>query len=177
MLGAAGVVAAVVGEMSARLPAKTTELGQRLSREVPAVIQVLGHEPDQVGVEGWPLLVVTAVDDRDWRPLGDGGWVVSYGVRFTTWVRGDSYESTTFHQRALHLAVVECLLSDVTLTDAVTVDDRSLASSMSDIATTDSGRTIAGARLDVRVSVEEHLPAPDPVAVVVESPDITLLPR
>lgn len=175
MLGAVGVVDAVVGELSTRLPAKTTELGVRWGREVPSVIQVLGHEPDQVGVEGWPLVVVTAVDDRDWRPLGDGAWVVSYGVRFTTWVRGDSYESTTFAQRALHLAVVECLLSDVDV-DGVRVDDRSLVSSMSDIATTDSGRTIAGARLDVRVSVEEHLPAPDPVAVVVEPPDIGLLP-
>ena len=184
MLGPAGSVAAVVDALTDRLPGVLAGMRTRMNdASIPSVNQVLGHEPDQVGLEWWPIVVVTAVGDRDWLPMepepGDlsRGWRVNYQVRCTTWVRGDDYASTTRFQHLLHTAVVEALLSDLDVAAGVRVDDRSLAASMSEIAATEAGRTFAGSRLDLVVVVEERLPVGVPAEVVVESPDITLLPR
>lgn len=183
MLGPAGVVAAVVAALSDRLEDVVEGLRERLEDEtIPTVNQVLGHEPDQVGMEYWPIVVVTAVGDRDWLPLEPEpqdtarGWRVNYQVRCTTWVRGDDYAATTRFQHLLHGAVVEALLSDLDVDTGVRVDDRSLVASMSEIAATEAGRTFAGSRLDLVVGVEERLPVGEPVEVVVTAPDITRIP-
>lgn len=75
-------------------------------------------------------------------------------------------------------------MADVNVVEGMTVDDRSLASSMSEVATTDAGRTIAGSRLDFAVVVEERIPLPPPVdedaatvVDVVAPADTTVLPR
>ena len=186
MLGPYGVVAALVEALTDRLPARVGLV--RAATEVtglPEVLQVLGHEPDSVGVEGWPLVVVTAVSDKDWTPMERdtgtlaAGWLIRYQVRLTTWVRGDGYGETTTHQQLLHQAVVEALLTDLDVADGVRLDDTSLASSMSDIATTDAGRTIAGARLDLAVLVEERLTVATPPETVGEltTPTVGMLPR
>lgn len=191
MHGPAGVIAAVVGALTDRLPGVTAAARERLDDDtIPDVTTVLGHEPDQVGVEWWPVVVVTAVGDRDWLPTaldpltGERLWTVKYQTRVTTWVRGDSYGDTTRFQHVLHTCVAEALMADVNVVEGMTVDDRSLASSMSEVATTDAGRTIAGSRLDFAVVVEERIPLPPPVdedaatvVDVVAPADTTVLPR
>lgn len=116
--------------------------------------------------------------ERD-TATGAAGWLVRYQVRVTTWVRGDGYAETTAHQRLLHQAVVESLLSDLDVSETVRLDDRSVAASMSDVATTDTGRTIGGARLDCAVLVEEQLTVGEDPATVgeVTVPTVGMLPR
>ena len=196
-MGPEGVASAVVAALVARLPGKVTELRTRLAPEpegddpvvpltgdqLPSVQQVVGHEPDQVGIESWPLVVVSVRGDKGWRPIEadqattERAWVVEYAVRVTSWVRGDSYALTALAQQRIHLAVTECLLAPLTLATGVRVDDTSLASSMSDLAVTDAGRTIAGAYLDLAVFVEERLPKAAPVLVgEVADADTSILP-
>lgn len=174
MLGHEGVSLAVVEALADRLPTKTAQLRDRLDlagEELPDVVSIVAHEPEQVGIEHWPMVVVTAVSDRDWRPIEADPAVpgpryrVAYQVRATMWTRGDSYTDTTATQHRIHLAVTEALLWPLDLAPGIRLEDTSLASSMSDVATTDTGRTIAGSRLDFTVVVEEHVPVPAIVGV------------
>lgn len=185
MIGHEGVTLAVVEALSARLPAKTAQMRTRLDLadvDLPDINTILGHEPDQVGIEYWPLVVVTSRGTKDARPMesdedGFRRWLIRYDTRCTVWVRGDTYEQTTGVQQRLTLAVTEALLADLTLTDVVRLDDTSLTTSMSDVATTESGRTLAGARLDFALTVAETLErTPLPVVETVIDPDTSLLP-
>lgn len=172
MIGPDGVAAAIADALTDRLPAATAGLRARLGMlpaDLPDVTRVVAHEPDQVGIEQWPMAVVTTLGDRDWRPLGVDptgarSWRVTYQVRVHVWARGDTYQTTNRTQRLLYQAVVEAILTDLTVGD-VTIDDRTLTGSMSGIEATDAGRTVAGARLDLDCTVEETLPQAAPVLV------------
>lgn len=176
MTGADGVVTAVAHALRTRLPAITTaRRGQ--DPTLPDIQAVLTHEPDHVGIEQWPLVVVTCVGDRGWQALPEGGqWRVRYALRVHTWVRGDGYAETTRRQRVLHTAVLQALLAEP-LQDPLRLDEASVESSLSDVAVTEQGRTIAGARLDLQILATESLTVPGPRVGQVAVGDIAALPQ
>lgn len=199
MNGPEGAATNVVAWLTTRIPARLRVLEQRYGLPaggLPDPVKVLDHERGPIPMEHWPSVYVLSrgmggmqlVDVRD-----DSSEIyqVTYGIRVLVWVRAEGYEAVDLLRKRYILAVREALLERKQLTPAATYGSGDLGSPTAQTMIApetmredysevilDSGRTIAGAYLDVNVLVTEVL---DPIypalgtAETIDS-DTTLLP-
>lgn len=192
MIGPEGAGERVRAWLEARIPARLRILETRLGL-TPGSIgdpdHVAGEERGPLGIEEWPAVYVLPQTMRSLELAdvdGEAGelYRATYGIRVLAWVREDGYAEVDLLRRRYVLAIREALLERRTLQlsqsvyvgnpDAdLAVDPRSIRESYGDLLTDESTQqTIAGAYLDVDVTVAELLEGPAKLGTVTTA-DVT----
>lgn len=182
MQGPEGAATRAAGWLTTAIPRRLRILETRYGLD-PNTIgdpdHVLAHERGPLGVEEWPAVYVLPqrLDRLELVDVdADGGetYRCTYALRVLAWVRAEDYATTDLLRKRYVLAIREALLERKALKVAdsvyvgdpdadLAVDPSSLREDYSEVLADDAGRTIAGAWLDVNVTVTEALPGPAPL--------------
>lgn len=195
MRGPEGVSDHMAGWLTDRIPARLRVLEARLDLPANSLAdpaKVRAHEDGPLGLEDWPAVYVLpqglrAMDLVEVRSDASEVYRSTYGVRVLAWVRADGYAATDQLRKRYVLAIREALLERKALTPQptygsgdytdgepeVAVQPASIREDYSDVFTDDAARTIAGAWLDVDVTLVEVLDGPTALGVA-ELVDVTL---
>lgn len=207
MIGPEGAAELAAAWLEARIPYRLAALEARLDLDagsigVPAL--VLPYDRLRLGVEEYPAILVVAqglprLGPVDVNHAGDS-YRATYRLRVYAWVRDVDEQLTDLRRKRYALAIREAFLERLTMSappplpasggnpaPRIATDALSLSESYSDIVVDDAGATIAGAWVEVDVTIEERLeaapleldgsPAVEREPVELVGVDVTALPR
>lgn len=128
MEGIEGVTTKVLARLQEAMPAKLAELRIRYGVDDGSLEDIttwLTHEPDDIGVDTPPMVVVTEQESDivsgPERIRDDGAGGATYRFRYRigvfAWARGDTFDSTARARARYGLAVREILLQKIGLGD------------------------------------------------------------
>lgn len=197
MIGPEGAADRVVEWLTPTIPARLRLLEARLGLD-PATLPdpqlIAAQERGPLGLEDWPsVFVLPQRLDRlepieQAHPAGGESYRATYVLRVLVWVRAEGYDATDTLRKRYVLAAREALLERKQLAaqpaygtpplegTEFAVVPASIREDYSDVLVDDAKRTIAGAWIDLNVTVVEVLAGPAPMGTVDTPPAVTPRP-
>lgn len=184
MLGPEGTAELARTWLAAALPARLAAIATRLNvpaGTLPPPSTVAAYDRARLAVEEWPAVVVEVENLRKLELIDvvdQAGelYRTTYAARLYVWVRGDGYAEVDLVRKRYTLAVREVCLANKSLRPfrigtavdnaPIAVDPASIRESLSPELTDDTGRTIAGAFLDLDLITLELLTGPPSLGTV-----------
>lgn len=159
----------VTDELARLMPATVARIEERLGLPegaIPAPARYADHELIRIELDEWPAVFVVAQGVTDVTRVdvtaGELVYAVSYPVRVFVMARGDGWDDTDLIRKRLVLATREVLLG---VQSTAAIDERTYRESYSDVAIdSDRNATIAGAYIEVVVTLHEVIADPPPLA-------------